>query len=109
MRKTLSGIEEVLKEFRQRVEEIYKERLKGILLYGSHARGEGREGSDIDLLVVLDKLDDPLAERERLADLVCELSLKYGLVLSVLPVAEGVLKVSRKPLLLNIKREGVVI
>ncbi len=29
-----------------------------IVLFGSHARGDAREGSDIDLLVVLDRADD---------------------------------------------------
>ena len=43
-----------------------------IVLFGSHARGEAHEGSDIDLLVVLpavrDKRRDAVAIRRALAD-----------------------------------------
>jgi predicted nucleotidyltransferase len=37
-----------------------------IILFGSHARGDAREGSDLDLLVLFREVDDP---RERAAEL----------------------------------------
>jgi HEPN domain-containing protein len=37
-----------------------------IFLFGSHARGDGRAESDIDLLVVLDRIDDRRATRDAL-------------------------------------------
>ncbi|MGI8911693.1 MAG: nucleotidyltransferase domain-containing protein [Rubrobacteraceae bacterium] len=33
---------------------IYGERYRGMVLYGSYARGEADEGSDVDLLLLLD-------------------------------------------------------
>ena len=37
-----------------------------IILFGSHARGDAREGSDLDLMVLFCEVDDP---RERAAEL----------------------------------------
>jgi predicted nucleotidyltransferase len=37
-----------------------------IILFGSHARGDAREGSDLDLLVLFREVNDP---RERAAEL----------------------------------------
>jgi predicted nucleotidyltransferase len=41
-----------------------------IILLGSHARGDAREGSDLDLLVLFREVDDP---RERAAELYAAL------------------------------------
>jgi predicted nucleotidyltransferase len=45
--------ERLLREIRARLEEAHGERLAGVVLYGSEARGEACEDSDIDLLVLL--------------------------------------------------------
>ena len=39
------------------------DRLLGVVLYGSHARGEAREGSDVDLLVIARGLPERWYER----------------------------------------------
>ena len=41
-----------------------------IVLFGSHARGDAREGSDLDLMVLFREVDDP---RERAAELYAAL------------------------------------
>ena len=43
-------INDILKEFREEVENLYENGLKSIILYGSWARGDATEDSDIDLL-----------------------------------------------------------
>jgi predicted nucleotidyltransferase len=40
-------------------------RAEGVILFGSHARGEAREGSDIDMLIVSPDFEE-LNTRERL-------------------------------------------
>jgi predicted nucleotidyltransferase len=42
-------------EFVKRASEAYVDRIHGITLFGSVARGTARTDSDIDLLIVLDK------------------------------------------------------
>jgi len=46
--------EELLKNIRNRLEDAYSDRLKEVVLYGSEARGEAVEDSDLDFLVILE-------------------------------------------------------
>ena len=46
--------QKLLQEIKASLSEAYGERLSGIVLYGSEARGEGKKDSDIDILVLLD-------------------------------------------------------
>lgn len=106
-RRSIQEVRPVLLELKRELLMIYGFRLKYLLVYGSYARGEAEEGSDLDLMVVLDQAADPLAEREQLSEFLFELSLKHDIVLSVLPVGEHALEQERKPLFINARREGV--
>ncbi len=44
---------ELAEEIRSRLELVHGARLKGVVLYGSEARGDARPDSDIDVLVLL--------------------------------------------------------
>jgi len=99
----------LLRELKEALQGIYGERLRRVVLYGSYAREEAVEGSDVDVMVVLDRVEDPLAERESLSGLIFELSLKYHVVLSVLLVGEEEFLKGRSPLFLNVRREGVTL
>jgi predicted nucleotidyltransferase len=101
--------EPLLQEFKREVQTVYGPRFRQLILYGSYARGEAQQGSDVDVLLVLEGVSDPLAERERLSELICRLALEYDVVLSVIPVDEHALMTLRKPLFLNAKREGIAV
>jgi predicted nucleotidyltransferase len=75
-------IRALLCELRQRLEAVYAERLKGLYLYGSHARGDEDSESDVDVLIVLDELTDYGAEVDRTGQLVSEISLKHAVSVS---------------------------
>lgn len=100
-------IQQALSETQSRLRALYAQRLKEIILFGSYARGDYASGSDIDLLVLLEQMNDPGVEREGYLPLVCELSLKYDTVVSVVPMDFNVWMTHKTPLILNAKREGV--
>jgi predicted nucleotidyltransferase len=100
-------IREILKEFRQEIEKLYGKRLKNVILYGSWARGEAKEESDIDLLVVLKGEVMPGKEIDRMIDIITEINLKYGVLLSVFPVSEEEYSTVNSPLLINVRKEGM--
>ena len=55
MATTLSlGLREALTMLRAGLEAIYGDRLAGLRLYGSQARGDARTDSDVDLAVLLE-------------------------------------------------------
>lgn len=78
----------ILAQVRRGLEEIYGPRLKGLVLFGSHARGEATADSDLDVLFILDDFDSGWAEIRRTSALVSDLSLEHNTVLSLLPVRE---------------------
>ena len=86
---------------------VYGPRLKAVYVYGSYARGEAREGSDLDLLVVLSSMDDVGTELSAMSETGSRLSLSYDVTISLLPVTEEEFRERRTPLLLNVRREAV--
>ena len=97
----------ILNEFKRELRDLYGERLTDVILFGSYARGEAHVDSDIDVMVILRGEVAPDREIDRMIDIITELNLKYGVVLSVVPVAEDTYLRRNSPLLLNVRREGV--
>jgi len=77
----------LLKTMRSALEAVYGPRVRGVLLYGSEARGEPRIDSDIDVLVLLDKVAEYGEEVRRCLDVLYPLSLKLERSISPTPVA----------------------
>ena len=76
-----------LREAQQRLQAMYGDRLRRVILYGSQARGDAREDSDIDVLVVLDGPFDLYQETKPLATLHFDLFERYRLDFSFKPYA----------------------
>jgi len=100
-------IQKVIEEFKMKVEELYGERLKNIILYGSWAREEATDESDIDLLVVIGGKVTPGKEIDRMIDIITEINLKYGVLIAVYPTSEADYSKINSPLLINVRREGI--
>jgi len=45
---------DLLQKIKERLRSLYGDRLKGVILYGSEARGDAAPDSDIDILVLLE-------------------------------------------------------
>ncbi|MCX6842122.1 MAG: nucleotidyltransferase domain-containing protein [candidate division WOR-3 bacterium] len=80
--RSLAEVRAILAELRQGLESLYGERLAGLYLFGSYARGEAEPESDVDVLVVLEDVSNYPGEVDRTGTLASELSLRYGLSLS---------------------------
>lgn len=102
-------IKTVLTEVKRLLKSIYGDALKDIILYGSYARGDFTEGSDIDLIILLKDMKEPVVERKKYFDAIWELDLKHDTVISIIPFREEDYRTRRLPLVLNAKREGFCI
>lgn len=100
---------EILAELRRRLEQLYGSRLVRLVLFGSQARGDAEPGSDIDVLVVLEGPVDPIAEIHRTSEIMAGLSLEYDEVIACVFMARDYAEHGGSPLLLNIRREGVLV
>ncbi len=100
---------QVVAEFVRRARSLYGDRLKHLLVYGSCARDEATAESDIDLAVVLAGDVVPGKEIDRMIDIITDINLEYGVLLSVYPVSEENYQNTNSPLLMNIRREGIAV
>ena len=73
--------QKAIDEFVRRASRSHGDRIRGITLFGSVARGTPRADSDIDLLVVIDKEDFEL--RRELIGLAFDILLETGGNISV--------------------------
>jgi predicted nucleotidyltransferase len=103
------GIKKAIDELKKKLKKLYGRRLKDIILYGSWARGEATEASDIDLLVMLKGKVVPGEEIDRMIDVITEMNLNYGVLISVYPVSEENYATLNSPLLINVRREGIAV
>ena len=99
----------ILIEAEKRLKKIYGKRLKQVILFGSYARGDASSGSDINLLVLLDRLKNPLAELEKCGHELHRLDFEYDTLISVTPMDYQDFKRRKLPLILNAKREGIAL
>lgn len=100
-------ISKILKELKQGLIRLYGERIRGLYLFGSYARGDHEEGSDLDVLVVLDDFERAPAEVQRTNDLVGDLSLEYLITISPVFMREKDWLTADKPLLRSVRLEGL--
>lgn len=102
-----STLDRLLSILDRELRDLYGERYLGLVLYGSYSRGEADEGSDVDLLLLLDGGVSASKEILRISSITSPLSLESGYVLSVIPVGAEDYLGSGDPFLANARREGV--
>ena len=74
----------ILKEVYEAAHELFGDKLRDVYLYGSYARGDFREDSDVDILVSVDLPPDELASFWRtFAHIGSEVSLENDVTVSI--------------------------
>lgn len=100
-------IHSLLGELKAGLGSLYGDRLHGIYLYGSHARGEDSRESDVDVLIVLDAIPSYAAEVDRTGALIAGLSLKHFVSVSRVFVSRHDWLQGQSPFLLNAREEAI--
>jgi len=102
-------VSELLGTLRSEVAALYGDRLDRLVLFGSRARADAVQGSDLDLLLVLRGPVRPGEEIRRTSELAARLSLAHDIDLQLIPMAADRYEAEQSPFLLNVRREGVAV
>ncbi|HEY5955924.1 MAG TPA: nucleotidyltransferase domain-containing protein [Polyangiaceae bacterium] len=105
------AVQAVLAEYRGLLVKHFGERIVEVSLFGSYARDDARQDSDVDVLVVLDRIACH-AERMLPTEIAGDLTVKYGLLIAPIVLSAGELELlhQREDLLAtNLDREGIAI
>ena len=100
-------IKQILRELKEQCDALYGARLKGIYVFGSYARNEADEESDLDILIVLDQVDHYAYEILRTGEIISALSLKYGITISRVFTSERQWKEDQTLFFLNVREEAI--
>ena len=108
------NIDSVLKRFIAGVQEILGEHLKKVILYGSYARGDYNESSDVDIMILTDFDGKGLENKEfEIWDLAYDVEYEFHFKIHISPILinrdsfNSWLDV--KPFYMNVQKEGVVL
>lgn len=102
----------MLLKFAQIVKQILGENLRKIIVYGSYARGDYNENSDIDIMILttLSNRELELAEN-KIFDVAFDFEMEYGVVINPVLENEGHFKywLGALPFFDNVAKDGIEI
>ena len=96
-----------LEQIRPRLEMEFGARLRGVLLFGSRARGDHRADSDVDLMVLLAAPFSLAEDHHRVVHALYPMQLETDLLMHALPVDASDYEPQRLEILRTVRREGV--
>ena len=105
-------VEMIMKKYASQVKQILGESLCKIVIYGSYARGDFTENSDVDVMVLTTLEDENSSSVSyHLYDLAFDYQMEYGIDISVIVKNEKqfIYWLGALPFYDNVSREGIII
>lgn len=114
MSKLPAKISNVVDEFVKGANTILGNRVKKIILYGSYARGDYHEDSDIDIMILTDLTDDEMYDFfVKISDMAYDIEDENNFDITLSPLVKNIDKfnywLEALPFYMNVQREGVIL
>ncbi len=107
--RTLEDIKDLAIEIKRFLIDKYGDGIKQVIVYGSFARGEATEASDIDMVAIIDDGINAEDVENELSDFLLDILLDRKELISVFAIPESIYENYNSPFILNTKAEGVAI
>jgi len=89
--------------------DLYGDGIKKVLVYGSFARGNATDDSDIDMAVIVDASMSPSEVESSISDLLFEILIEDGELVSLIAIPEEMYRDYDSPFLMNARVEAVTV
>lgn len=109
---TKSNLEFILSYVAEQSKLLFSDKLDSVILFGSYARGDYDDESDIDIMILADIDNSDVTQYTRsLRSMICNLELDYDCVLAPCIVSKEVFNRFKDvlPFYRNVEEEGVKI
>ena len=108
-KRSINEIESTLRRIKEHLNSVYGDKIKRAMVYGSFAKGEANEESDVDIAVVVADELNPNNVENSLDSLLFQILMEKSELITVLVIPESKFNTYNSPLILNIEEEGVLI
>ena len=108
---TKNQLDEIIRKIVDFSKETFAEKFNSVILYGSYARGDYDEESDIDIMIMVDMSREELANYRRLINNYCaDLDLQYNVLLSSKLQSKPFFETWKNamPFYQNVEKDGVM-
>lgn len=105
-------MQSLIEKYVSEIQNIYGAHLRKIILYGSYARGDFREDSDVDIMILLDISDLELKKySQQLSYMTYDFNLDNDIDIKPIAKSEEHFRkwIRNYPFYANIQREGVIL
>ena len=107
-------IQEVLDRFARECINILGDRVKKIILYGSYARGDYNDSSDIDIMILTDLTDDEIVKyRSEIYDIAYDIEWDNNFEIYLSPLVKNIDKFNYWAdyllFYMNVQKEGIIL
>ena len=111
-RKFPDNINKAIEELTKGIQEIFGNKAKKVILYGSYARGDYDKHSDIDVMILADIPEEEMFEyKDKIWDYAYDIDLEYDVIISVLVKNVKTFNewLDYIPFYMNVQKEGVIL
>lgn len=106
------NVESIIKKFAEELKAIFPDSVESIIVYGSYARGDYTDLSDVDIMVLVTLPEEEINKRKNATyDLAFDYFMESGIDFSVIVknVKHFNKWVNQLPFYKNVKKEGIKI
>lgn len=105
-------VSNIVYQFVQQLKTIFDSHLSKVIVYGSYARGDYQDNSDVDVMILVDLPEQEIKAKENMVyDTAFEIEMRTGIDISPVIKNEAQYEywVDVLPYYRNVREEGVVV